>query len=39
MGIFKQKVPRHYIPIHPDNITTTDWIAILEPGTIRRSLD
>jgi hypothetical protein len=34
MGIFKRKVPRHYIPIHPDNITTKDWIVLLEAGTI-----
>jgi hypothetical protein len=34
MGIFKRKVPRHYIPIHPDNVTTKDWIVLLEAGTI-----
>jgi hypothetical protein len=34
MGIFKRKVPRHYIPIHPDNIATKDWIVLLEAGTI-----
>jgi hypothetical protein len=34
MGIFKRKVPRHYIPIHPDNSTTKDWIVLLEAGTI-----
>jgi hypothetical protein len=34
MGIFKRKVPRHYIPIHPDNITAKDWIVLLEAGTI-----
>jgi hypothetical protein len=34
MGIFKRKVPRHHIPIHPDNITTKDWIVLLEAGTI-----
>ena len=34
MGIFKRKVPPHYIPIHPDNITTKDWIVLLEAGTI-----
>jgi hypothetical protein len=40
MGIFKRKVPRHYIPIHPDNITTKDWIVLLEAGTIvGRSVD
>jgi hypothetical protein len=34
MGVFKRKVPRHYIPIHPDNIATKDWIVLLEAGTI-----
>jgi hypothetical protein len=34
MGLFKRKVPRHYIPIHPDNITSKDWIVLLEAGTI-----
>jgi hypothetical protein len=34
MGIFKRKVPRHYIPIHPDNVTSKDWIVLLEAGTI-----
>jgi hypothetical protein len=34
MGIFRRKVPSHYIPIHPDNITKKDWIILLEAGTI-----
>jgi hypothetical protein len=34
MGMFRRKVPRHYIPIHPDNIASTDWIILLEAGTI-----
>ena len=34
MGIFKRKVPRHYVPIHPDNIKSKDWIVLLEVGTI-----
>jgi hypothetical protein len=34
MGLFKRKVPHHFIPIHPDNITTKDWIVLLEAGTI-----
>jgi hypothetical protein len=34
MGIVKRKVPRHFIPIHPDNITSKDWIVLLEAGTI-----
>jgi hypothetical protein len=34
MGIFRRKVPRHFIPIHPDNIASKDWIILLEAGTI-----
>jgi hypothetical protein len=34
MGIFRRKVPSHYVPIHPDNITKKDWIILLEAGTI-----
>jgi hypothetical protein len=34
MGIFRRKVPTHYIPIHPDNIGKNDWIILLETGTI-----
>lgn len=34
MGIIKRRVPRHYIPIHPDNIASKDWIVLLEAGTI-----
>ena len=34
MGVLKRKVPRHYVPIHPDNITSNDWIVLLEAGTI-----
>ncbi len=34
MGLFKRHVPRHYIPIHPDNVATRDWIVLLEAGTI-----
>jgi hypothetical protein len=34
MGILRRKVPRHYVPIHPDNITAKDWIILLEAGTI-----
>ena len=34
MGIFRRKVPSHYIPIHPDNINKSDWIILLEAGTI-----
>jgi len=34
MGVFRRKVPSHYIPIHPDNIIKNDWIIVLEAGTI-----
>jgi|SRR6516225_7485252 hypothetical protein len=34
MGMFRRKVPGHYIPIHPDNIAKRDWIILLEAGTI-----
>jgi hypothetical protein len=34
MGLFRRKVPRHFIRIHPDNIASKDWIILLEAGTI-----
>src|SRR4029077_10320208 len=34
MGIYKKKVPSHYIPIHPDNIGKNDWVILLEAGPI-----
>jgi hypothetical protein len=34
MGIFRRKVPSHYIRIHPDNLQKNDWIILLEAGTI-----
>jgi hypothetical protein len=34
MGLFRTKVPSHYIAIHPDNISKRDWIILLEAGTI-----
>lgn len=34
MGIFRRKVPNHFIPIHPDNAASKDWIIVLEAGTI-----
>lgn len=34
MGLFRRKVPLHYIPVHPDNIAKKDWIILLEAGTI-----
>jgi hypothetical protein len=34
MGVFRRKVPTHYVPVHPDNIGKNDWIVLLEAGTI-----
>jgi hypothetical protein len=34
MGILRRKVPHDYVPIHPDNIGTNNWIILLEAGTI-----
>jgi hypothetical protein len=34
MGILRRKVPHDYIPIHPDNIGTNNWMILLEAGTI-----
>jgi len=34
MGIFRRKVPSHFIPIHPDNARKKDWVIVLEAGTI-----
>ena len=34
MGLFRRKVPIHYVPVHPDNIAKKDWIILLEAGTI-----
>jgi hypothetical protein len=34
MGLFRRKVPSHLIPIHPDNVTSKDWVILLEAGTI-----
>jgi hypothetical protein len=34
MGVFRRKVPTHYVPMHPDNIGKNDWIILLEAGTI-----
>lgn len=34
MGFFRRKVPHHFVPIHPANIVSKDWIVVLEAGTI-----
>jgi hypothetical protein len=34
MSLFSKKVPSNFVPIHPDNATSKDWIVVLEAGTI-----
>jgi hypothetical protein len=34
MGLFRRKVPRHLIRVHPDNAKSNDWVILLEAGTI-----
>ena len=34
MGLVRRKVPSHLIRIHPQNVTSRDWIILLEAGTI-----
>jgi hypothetical protein len=34
MGLFRRKVPGHFVPIHPDNAAGKDWIIVLEAGTV-----
>ena len=34
MAVFSKKVPSNFVPIHPDNATSKDWIVVLEAGTI-----
>lgn len=34
MGLFRRKVSHHFIPVHPDNVASKDWIVVLEAGTI-----
>ncbi|MFL6799632.1 MAG: hypothetical protein ACJ8F3_19725 [Xanthobacteraceae bacterium] len=34
MGLFRRKVPSHFIPVHGDNATKKDWVVLLEAGTI-----
>lgn len=34
MGLFRRRAPSHFVPIHPDNIASKDWIIVLEAGTI-----
>jgi hypothetical protein len=34
MSIFKREAPHHYIPIHHDNVSSKDWVVLLEAGTM-----
>jgi hypothetical protein len=34
MGVFRRKVPAHYVPVQANNIGKNDWIILLEAGTI-----
>jgi hypothetical protein len=34
MTMFRKTAPPNFIPIHPHNAATNDWIIILEAGTI-----
>lgn len=34
MAIFRRKVPSQFIRVHQDNITSKDWVILLEAGTI-----
>ena len=34
MGLFRTKVPSHPIPINSQNATSSDWVILLEAGTI-----
>jgi hypothetical protein len=34
MGLFRTKVPGHLIPVNSRNVTSSDWVILLEAGTI-----
>ena len=34
MGLFQTKVPSHLIPVNSQNVTSSDWVILLEAGTI-----
>jgi len=34
MGLFKRKVPSHFVSVHPHNTAKKDWVILLEAGTI-----
>lgn len=34
MGLFRRRVPNHFILVHQDNAASKDWVIMLEAGTI-----
>jgi hypothetical protein len=34
VGFFRRKSSNDLVPIHPDNISSKDWVILLEAGTI-----
>jgi hypothetical protein len=34
VGVFRKKTSNDLVPIHPDNISSNDWMILLEIGTI-----
>jgi hypothetical protein len=32
--MFGKRLPHHLVPINPDNIANSDWVILLEAGTI-----
>ncbi len=34
MGFFRKNTSNDLVPIHPDNISSNDWVILLEVGTI-----
>ena len=32
--MFGRRLPRHLVPVHPDNVVNKDWVILLEAGTI-----
>jgi hypothetical protein len=32
--MFARRLPRHRVPVHPDNVNNKDWVILLEAGTI-----
>ena len=34
VGLFRKNISNDLVPIHPDNISSSDWVILLEVGTI-----